>query len=138
MKETFRNEVLWIGLTAAIMIGTGFFVEVYQAFWGDRNIWWTHQDMKLGIEQTKDTFELYVAGSPLEERLKGRDMLLMDEEGVTHPLAAKDITVRLNNWNKHKADLLTHTTVSGFLFGVAVALLALGLIQSFNQRKRTG
>ena len=61
----------------------------------------------------------------------------MDEEGVTHPLVAKDITVRLNNWNKRKAELLTHTTVSGFLFGVAVALLAIGLIQSFTRGKKT-
>lgn len=136
MKMAFGNIALWIGLTAAIMIGTGFFVEVHQAFWGERDMWWTHQDMRLGIEQTKDAFELYIAGRPLEERLKGRDLLLMDEEGITHPLAAKDITVRVNNWNKRKADLLTHTTVSGFLFGVAVALLALGLIQSFTQGKR--
>lgn len=137
MKRAFGNGALWIGLTAAIMIGTGFFVEVHQAFRGDRDIWWTHQDMMLGIEQTKDAFELYVAGRPLEERLKGRHLLLMDEEGVTHPLVAKDITVRLNNWNKRKAELLTHTTVSGFLFGVAVALLAIGLIQSFTRGKKT-
>lgn len=137
MKTWQTNPLVWIGLVGVLTIGTGFFIELHQAFRGDQNIWWTHRDKGLPIEQTKDAFELYVAGILLQKRLEGRDLFLMDDEGITHPVLSRDISVRLNNWEGRKASLLSQTTVSGFFFGAAVALLIVGLFLGIGERKKT-
>ena len=137
MKTWQINPLVWTGLFGVLTIGTGFFIDLHQAFRGEQNIWWTNRDKGLSIELTQDAFELYVAGMLLQKRLEGRDLFLMDDEGITRPILSKDIIVRLNNWDKRKASLLTHTTMSGFFFGVAFALLVMGLIQVFDDRKKS-
>lgn len=129
------NSLLWIGLTGTIIIGTSFFIDLYRVFWGDRTIWWTHQAMRLSVEQTKDNFELYIAGRLLQKHLSNGTLLAIYKNGKQYPIVAKDVTVRLNNWDKTKAIILGHTTMSGFGFGVALTLLVIGLIQFFHRGK---
>jgi hypothetical protein len=131
------NSLLWIGLTGTIILGTIFFADLYRAFWGDRTIWWTHQAMKVPVEETKDNFELFIAGRLLQKHLADGTLLGVDNDGKQYPIVAKDVTVRLNNWDKIKATILGHTTMSGFGFGVALTLLVMGLIQFFGRRKNS-
>ena len=130
------NPILWIGLTGTLIIGALFITDVYQAFWGDHSIWWTHQGMRLPIEETKDNFELYIAGEPLRKHISGGTLFFVDKNGNQYPIVSKDITVRLNNWDKIKTSILTSTTMSGFAFGVVITLLVIGLIQFLPHGKK--
>ncbi len=136
MKTWQINPLVWTGLFGVLTIGTGFFIDLHQAFRGEQNIWWTNRDKGLSIELTQDAFELYVAGMLLQKRLEGRDLFLADDEGITHPVLPGDISVRLNNWERRKASLLTRTTVSGFFFGAAFALLIVGLFPGIGELKK--
>jgi len=131
------NTILWIGLIGTLLIGTGFITDVYRVFWGDQNIWWTNQTMRLPIDETRDNFELYLGGEPLAKHLSKGTLYSIDKSGKPSPIVFKDITVRLNNWNKVRASILTHTIISGFAFGVASTLLIIGLIQFFQHGKKT-
>jgi hypothetical protein len=130
------NPLLWIGLIGTLTIGSSFIVDVSRVFWGDHSIWWTPQAMRLAVEETKDNFELYIGGKPLQKHLSDATLSSVDKNGKQYTIVSKDITVRLNNWDKIKASILTHTTMSGFAFGVAITLLVVGLIQVFHCEKK--
>ncbi len=130
------NALLWIGLTGMLIIGTSFVADVYRAFWGDDTIWWTHQEMLLPLEKTRDSFELYIGGKLLQKHLSERTLLSVDRHGNHHPLVSEDVTVRLNNWDKIKSSILTTTTMTGFGFGVATTLFVIGLAAYFASAKR--
>lgn len=131
MQKRRINALLWIGLMGTILIGSGFFIDVYQAFRGDNGIWWTHQDMRLSLEETKDNLELYIGGELLQKRLSDRTLFTFDKDANQYPVVSSDITVRLNNWANIKASILMRTTISGFALGAAITLLVIGLIQFF-------
>jgi len=131
------NPILWIGLTGTLIIGTAFFADVYQAFWGDYTMWWTHQSRRLPLEKTKDNFELYIHGKLLQRHLSEKTLFSVDNEGKQYPVVSEDITVRLNNWDKVKSSILTNMTMSGFGFGACITLLLVGLVQSFHHGKMT-
>lgn len=138
MKKRQGNNILWVGLVGTLIIGGMFFTDVYQAFWGNRNIWWTHQDMKLNIEQTRDSFELYIGGQLMQKRIAEGTLFSLDKNGKQYPVVAGDITVRLNNWHKVKSTALANATVSGFALGVVVTLLVTGLlIQIYSRENKT-
>jgi hypothetical protein len=132
------NPFLLIGLIGTLTIGTSFITNVYRAFWGENGIWWTPQAMRLPIDETKDNFELYIGAEPLRKHLSEGTLFLADENGEQHRIVSGDVSVRLNNWDKVKASILTNATISGFAFGVAVALLMVGLIQVFAQKNESG
>ena len=131
------NPLLWIGLIGTLTIGTSFLTDVYRAFRADDSIWWTPQAMRLPVEETRENFELYIGGEPLRKHLSDATLFSVDKNGKQYPIVSKDITVRLNNWDKIKASILMHTTMSGFAFGVAITLLVIGLIEVFHHRKKS-
>ena len=138
MKIFRYNALLWMGLTGSLIFGATFFENVYRAFWGDQTIWWTPQSMSLPIEETKNDFELYIAGTSLNKHLSARTLSTVDKNGKPYPLSAKDITVRRNNWDRTRASILADTTMIGFVFGVSLTLMLIGLFQFFQQRKEPG
>ena len=137
MKNFRNNSLLWMGLTGSLIFGTTFFDNVYQAFRGDQTIWWTPQTMRLPIEETKNNFEIYIGGTSLQKHFSDKTLFSVDKNGKQYPVVSKDITVRLNNWDKTQSSLLTNTTMSGFAFGVSIALLVVGVIQAFHQEKNS-
>jgi len=131
------NPLLWIGVIGMLTIGTSFVTDVYRAFWGEDRIWWTPQTLRLPIEETRNHFELYIGGQSLQKHLSEGTFFSVDKKGEQYRIVSKDISVRLNNWDKVKASILTNTTMSGFAFGVSVTLFMIGLIQVFVQKKKS-
>ena len=123
------NVLLWIGLTGTLIIGTSLFVDMYRVAWADHALWWTHQDMRLPLNKTNDNFELYIGGKLLQKHISEKTLFSVDKNLRQYPIASEDITVRINNWDKIKSSILTRATLSAFGFGVAIALLLLGLFE---------
>jgi len=131
------NTLICIGLTAATMIGSSFAVDIYRVFRGDEGIWWTHRELKLPLEETKDVFELYIGGKLLRKHLADRTLYSVDKDGNHYPVVSRDVTVRLNNWEKTKASILTRAVVTGVGFGAAIALLITGVIQAVRREENS-
>ena len=129
------NTLLWVGMVGTLFIGTSLLTNVYQAFWGDQTIWWTPPSMQLPFEETRDRFELSIAGVSLWKHLSQGTILAVDSKGNQFPVVARDITVRLNNWEKVRASLLVRATWTGAAFGVLITLFVLGLIRAFRPEK---
>jgi hypothetical protein len=139
MRNKRINAMLGIGLTGVFIFGSSFFVDLYRAFWGNETIWWTAQTQRLPVEATRGSVELYINGKLLQKHLADGTLLVVDANGTPSPVATDAVGVRLNNWDKVKAGILTSTTMTGFGFGVAVTLLVIGAVQSFaNNTKKLG
>ena len=134
MKKTKLNALLIIGIIGIFTIGINFAVQIYRAFGSNQDIWWTAMTMPLTIDKTKESFELSINGKTIQNHLSEGTLLALDDEGNQQPVVSGDISVRLNNWNKVKASILTNALFSGVLFGASITMLIIGLIQLLNRR----
>ena len=135
MNKKF-NAFLWIGLLGALTVGTGFITDIWRVSRGDTGIWWTHKDRGLSLEETKNNFEVYICGKRLQEHLSEEALLVAGNNGEQHRIVAGDISVRMNNWEKTRTSVLAKTSISGFVFGIAIALLLIGLFQAFTRKQK--
>ncbi len=130
------NPYLFIGFIGICAIGSQFFADIYGILYGNKDIYWTHNEMKLPLEKTADEFQLFISGKPLKKHLSDKTLFAVDENGVQYPVVFKDVSVRLNNWSQVKSRMLTEAVFTGCLFSVSLTLLITGLIQTVTKRKR--
>ncbi|WP_446010839.1 hypothetical protein [Candidatus Electrothrix sp.] len=128
--------LLLIGMIGVFILGNNLYADLMQVYYGNHNIYWTHKDSPLPLEKTKNSFKVSIGEKTLLDHLHGKTFFAADGDLVPYPVLAKDVTVRVNNWPAVKAQILTRTTVTGFLFGVHLTLLIVGLVQTCLQRKK--
>ena len=138
MNKNSINPFLLIGLLGFFTIGSSFFVAVYGAFYGNKDMYWTHQSLKLPLEATGNDFQVYISGKLLQKHLTENTIFVSENNGKQFPVVPKDVSVRLNNWNKAQARILTKAIFTGFAFGITLTLLIIGVIQTFTKKKQTG
>ena len=137
MNKPRINPLVFIGLIGILTIGTNFAVQLYRAFWGNQDIWWTARTMQLPIQDSRDKFKLFINGKPLQKHLANGSLFALDNNGERYRVVSKDITIRLNNWNKVKSSILANAIISGVAFGVIITVLVIGLIQVFAQKRKS-
>lgn len=135
MRKWRNNPLLLIGFIGLFTIGTKFATELYRAYWGDDSIWWTHQQMRLPLGRAENTFVLYIADKPLRGHLDEGSLFMVDAAGRQARVDPAEVSVRLNNWPRVKASILTWALISAFAFGCSFTLFVTGLIQVLTQKK---
>jgi tetrahydromethanopterin S-methyltransferase subunit B len=128
--------LFFVGMIGVVTLGSGLYADLMQVFYGEKGIYWTHEDMPLPLEKTGENFQIFIGGKPLQDHLDEKTFFAADGELVPYPVASKDVTVRVNNWPSAKAQILTKTTLTGFAFGVNLTLMIVGLVQTCLQRKK--
>lgn len=136
MNKPKINPLFFIGLVGALTIGSHFTVQVYRAYWGNRDMWWTPPTMQLPIEDTDDCFELFISGKSLQNHLADEGLFALDNQGELYGVVSKDLGVRVNNWHEVRSSILTDALVSGVAFGVIATMLATGVVQMVREKKR--
>jgi hypothetical protein len=134
MKQTRLNALLLIGIIGTFTVGATFAINVYRAFWGNQNIYWTARTMPLTIGETKNSFELFINKKSLHDHLSDGTLQAVLENGDQRSLVPSDITVRINNWHKVKASILAHSLLPCFLFSASFTMLIMGIIQLFSRK----
>jgi hypothetical protein len=134
MKQTRLNALLLIGIIGTFTVGATFAINVYRAFWGNQNIYWTARTMPLTIGETKNSFELFINKKSLHDHLSDGTLQAVLENGDQRSLVPSDITVRINNWHKVKASILPHSLLPCFLFSASFTMLIMGIIQLFSRK----
>ena len=120
------NPLLLMGFLGTVVMGGSFVLGVYKAYWGNQDIWWTHQDMRLSLEDTRNAFEVSLLGEPLQRLLTEGRVLAVDQTGQQRVLHAVDVQARLNNWERVRGSILAGTTFTGLFAGMALAVLVIG------------
>ncbi len=135
MKTRRINVYLFVGMIGLFTTGPALFTQMYRAFWGQQNIWWTHSNMKLRLEETGNDFALYISGRLLQKHLAEGTLSGVDQNGAQYRVVSKDVGVRLNNWERVKATILATAGFAAFTFGMSVAFLIVGLVQRAKEKK---
>ena len=134
MKQMKLNALLLIGIIGTFTVGTTFAINVYRAFWGNPNIYWTARTMPLTIDETKSSFEIFINRKSIHDHLSDGTLQAVLENGDQKSIVSNDITVRINNWHKVKASILAHSLVPCFLFSASFTMLIIGIIQIFLRK----
>ena len=130
------NPLVFVGLLGLLTVGSQLFVQVYIAFYGPRDHHWTHMEMRLPLEETRERFQVFIAGERLERRLARGTLYARDGDGEVFRVVAADVTARVNHWPEKKARTLAIALLPAAMTGAALALLATGLVQTLRRRAR--
>jgi len=133
MNKKSINPLLLIGFIGSLTIGSTFTANLLEAFYGNKDIYWTHKSIGLSINDTNNDFQLMVAGKPIQKHLEDKT-LSVERDGVKQLIVSKDISVRLNNWDKVRSKKLIMAIFTGFLFGINLTLLIMGIMQVITKK----
>ena len=90
------------------------------------DIWWTPHAMLVPLAESTDRVEIYARGKPLAALLQaGR--LRIAEEGGSSTLAASDVGLRFNNWDRVRVERLSLLLVYAAGGGVTACMFLLVL-----------
>lgn len=129
------NPLFLLGLIGFFVIGSIFISDVLSAFFGDKEIYWTHQSMQLSLDETTNEFQLFIGGKSLKNHLRDQTLSIADNGGTQRPVVDNDVSARVNNWNNIKSQILTKAAFTGILFGIMITMLTIGLVQMFIRKK---
>ncbi len=117
-----RLRVFYSVLTAALLFIPA--VALYSELSKRSDIWWTPPSMALSLADSKDRVEVYARGQELGTLLDRKQLSISDGTG-SRLLSAQDIGLRLNNWDRVRAErlplLLFYAAACGF--GAALVLV---------------
>lgn len=99
------------------------------------DIWWTPATSPLSLEQSRDRVEVYVRGLTLQNAVQSGRLQLAGDSGSAH-ITANDIGIRLNNYERVKAERLPLMLMSAAGAGFAGLILLLGLVGWVPSRPR--
>jgi len=85
--------------------------------------------MALSLDQTRPEFELYLKKELLQKHIEKGTLLVANDGENLSKLVLGDIKIRLNNWNKVKAEKLKYAVITAFFLGASIALLIIGLMR---------
>ncbi|NCD25752.1 MAG: hypothetical protein EOL86_09200 [Deltaproteobacteria bacterium] len=135
------NPMTLIGLLGVCLFGVQFVARSGQVIWADRSIWWTPMTMALPLSETSDHFELYVGPDILQNLVARGALFVRDAQGREQPVTAADIRVRVNNWERVRADHLRDGVALALGLGASAALVVVGIASRASRRDagaRTG
>ncbi len=116
-----RLRLLWSGLIVVFALLVA--LPLYTALFTRRDIWWTPYTMLVPLTEGSDRVEIYARGKPLGALLEGGQLQIADEAGET-VLAASEVGLRFNNWDRVRAQRLPLLLVYAAACG-ALAMLFL-------------
>ena len=128
------NPLLLVGLIGTSILGSSFVADLAALTYGNREIHWTHQQMRLPLQALQSSAELYLDGQPLTQLLEQGRLLLRQPDGSTQSIGGDGISVRVNNWPTVRAGILSRAVWGGFGTGIAVTLLAMGISHSLRRQ----
>lgn len=98
-------------------------LQLYRAFPKNPDIWWTPHALMVPLAESGDRVEIYARGRPLQTLLAAGQLRFAGEASV---LAASEVGLRFNNWDRVRADRIP--TLVGFAAGCGITAVLFLLI----------
>src|SRR5213593_4834758 len=113
-------------------------VPVYRELSRPTDIWWTPRTMLVPLTASQDRVEIYARGKLLGTLLEAGQLRIAEDTGSS-ALAASEVGLRFNNWDRVRADrlplLLGYAAVCGAM-GVILLLIATGRLAYRGETER--
>jgi hypothetical protein len=117
-----RIRIFFSSLTAALLLIPT--LAIYRELATRPDIWWTPQAMLIPLTESRDRVEIYVRGKPIEALLEAGQLRIGDSAGSSG-LAADEIGLRLNNWDRVRAERRALLLMYAAAVGAGATLLLL-------------
>ena len=101
-------------------------VPLYREFSQPRDIWWTPVALMVPLAESKDRVVIYARGKPLADRVEAGEVRL-EENGASSTLAAGDIGLRFNNWDRVRAERIPLMLMYAAACGISAFSILLAL-----------
>ena len=88
------------------------------------DIWWTPHAMLVPLDRSSDRVEIYVRGKPLTALLEAGQLRIV-EGSAAGALAASDVGLRFNNWDRVRAERIPLILFYAAGCGVAALMILL-------------
>lgn len=108
-------------------------VPLYRELSRRTDIWWTPHAMLVPLAESKDRVEIYARGKPLGALLQA-GQLRIAEDGGLRILAASDVGLRFNNWDRVRAERLPLLLVYAAVCGLTALIFVLVLMRRIAYR----
>lgn len=130
-----RSTLLVVGLIGTVVSGSLFAGQYGSAVWGRSDIWWTPLELALPLQAAANEFELHLGGELMQRQVERGALAVQNENGAMRSVAPTEIKVRLNNWQKIRAERLHGAVFAAFSLGISLTCLVLGIIGQVQSRK---
>jgi hypothetical protein len=117
-----RIRIFFSSLTAALLLIPA--LAIYRELSTRPDIWWTPQAMLIPLTESRNRVEMYVRGQPIEALLEAGQLRIGDPAGSS-ALAANEIGLRLNNWDRVRAERRPLLLMYAAAVGAGATLLLL-------------
>lgn len=91
------------------------------------DIWWTPKALGLPLAAVSDRVEVYVREVSLLEHVRAGRVQLLTDTGVT-PVTESDTRMRLNNWDRVRAQRIPSVLTAAVCLGGSAAFLLFGVL----------
>jgi len=112
MNRRKINPLVLVGLIGIFTVGSNFGMQMYRAFGGNRDIWWTPRELALPLEDTENSFSMNIGGRSIDEHLRRGSLFVRDSSGDEYSVVPRDVEVRMNNWFKVRSSILASAVSS--------------------------
>jgi hypothetical protein len=123
---TVRHPARWYLLVFGLVFLTTSSVRLYSYLTERRDIWWTPPTLLVPLTESADRVQILVRGTALQDLLGAGRLRLAAPGPAT--LAAADVGLRFNNWDRVRAERAPTALIAAATAGSAATLLLLGLI----------
>jgi len=89
------------------------------------DIWWTPAQLAVRLPDSSDRVEIYLRGALLQTLVGAGRLKIM---GDSAPVAAAEVRLRFNNWDRVRAERIASLVLWSALAGAMTMLLAVWLI----------
>ena len=120
-----RIRLLFASLSLSLFFVAA--VPLYTELSRRRDIWWTPPTMLVPLAESKDRVEIYARGRPLAALLEAGQLRIVQDASLGI-LAASDVGLRFNNWDRVRAQKLPLLLMSAGGCGVAALMFLLVLL----------
>ena len=107
-------------------------LKLFAFFHQGSDIWWTPLPMATPLVESGDRVEVYAGGTELRTLLGAGQVRI-----AGNVIAAGDVRVRFNNWDRTRAEQIPMLLVYGFTIGAALVLIAFTLTGRSRQNAVT-
>ena len=124
----FVSLVVPLGLLLTALL------NLYAFFHRRTDIWWTPLPKAVPVVASGDRVEIYARGTDLRTLLDAGRVRVTGDPGAG-VLAADDVRLRFNNWDRARAEQAPLLVLYGFTIGAALVLVGLTLTGHVPKRR---
>jgi hypothetical protein len=126
------------GKIALLVIGAGLLLssslQLARFAFQRNDIWWTPPQLAVPLAEASDRVEVYVQGTHLAQLIQDGRLRVAEGNG-SRAVAAGDVGIRLNNWDRMRAQRTPVVALASFAWATGALFVLYALLWKHRQHQ---